>query len=225
MTAPAGPSPDAVPSAGGRSRRLSVLGRPVRRHLLPEFLGSFPSSPTCPAGFLEAPRPARCLRERPLLPRRRRRAGGGGGRGAAPRAGMGGGAGAPEGAGGRAAGAPPPPPPMRPTGAGPAAAGSPGPGRGRAQSDRRPPPAGRRARAGQVLALHLPRAAPARTAPREAGRAPRGDQESKTQRRGRTREGKRGIKRRDACGRKASYIFPVDFPWALTFPLLKFSYG
>lgn len=72
LAAPAALSP--------RPARLAPSSRAAR-----EFLGSFLSSPTCPAGFLEAPRPACSRPARPLLQRRRRRsggrAGGAGGRG------------------------------------------------------------------------------------------------------------------------------------------------
>lgn len=81
-------------------RWLSVHGRPAWRHLpglAESWYASRPFPPTCPAGFLEAPQPARSLPARPLLPRRRpgrsgARAGGRGRRprGAAPRSGMGG---------------------------------------------------------------------------------------------------------------------------------------
>lgn len=84
-----------MPRGCGRSRLLAAPAtlspRPARlapsSRAAQEFLGSFPSSSTCPAGFLEAQRPARSRLARPLLPRRRRRSGGragGGGGGAAP---------------------------------------------------------------------------------------------------------------------------------------------
>lgn len=213
LAAPAALSP--------RPARLAPSSRAAR-----EFLGSFLSSPTCPAGFLEAPRPARSRPARPLLPRRRRRsggrAGGAGGRGrgrAAPLPAQVWEA-AREEEGGRAsqaaAGAPPPPPPpLSPAGAGPAAPPAPraAPGSSRPGAgprDERTPsapcwtPGARGTGARRLPTPASRRPLSAQTALWEAGRGPIGDQRKRG---GSTREGRRGMKRRDACGRKAPYIF------------------
>ena len=208
-----------------RPRRLSVHGRPVWRHLpgLPEsfsVLFSLPR-PAPPASWRRRGRLA--LGRRDLYSR-----GGGGGaaaagqewragerpRGAAPRSGMGGGAGGRGRARVLPAGAPPPPP-LSPAGAGPAAppapraaAGSSRPGAGPREEQAPSAPCwtpgalGTGARRVPTPAARRPLSA--QTALWEAGRGPIGDQKKRG---GSTREGRRGIKRRDACGRKAPYTF------------------